>query len=375
MSRKLATIRKISELLPIPNADRIELALIDGWACIVKKGEFTVGCLCVYFEVDSVLPDRPEFEFMRERKFRVKTIKLRKQISQGLALSLDTFPELKEKFSPTIGYFWGEGEDLTDLLKIRLYDDIKEEEKQYSQKNAKPLNPIVSYLMSFAWFRKIRYLLGFKRLKNFPHFLSKTDETRVQNLPNFASIYKDKEVYFSEKADGSSTSYAIYKEKGLFSFKSQFYVCSRNLSLHKENNSIWWEIARKFDIEKKLRYVGKAIAIQGEIIGPKVQDNKYELAELDFYVFNVIDLDDNYYYTIHEKQDFCNTYGFKHVPIIYTQVKIKEDMSVQDMLKHAEGYSTINPKTLREGIVIRSIKDDRQSFKAINSSFLLKYGM
>ena len=89
--RKLASIQKIVDLQPIPKADRIEVATIQGWQCVVKKGEFQVGDLCVYFEIDSLLPEKPVFEFMRDRKFRVRTIKLMKCVSMGLILPLSIF--------------------------------------------------------------------------------------------------------------------------------------------------------------------------------------------------------------------------------------------------------------------------------------------
>lgn len=365
--RKLATIRRISELLPIENADRIELAIIDGWQCVVKKGEFKVNDLVVYIEIDSVVPDHEVFEFMRTRKFRVRTIKLRKQISQGLVIPLEEL----DKFKPDYSHKVVEGDEVTEVLGIIKYDPEAIKEQKYNAKNAKPLNPVVDYLMSFGWFRKIRYLLGFKRLKNFPHFLSKTDETRVQNLPRVGKIYNGVEVYMSEKLDGQSASYAIYKESKLF-FKRNFYVCSRNLALHKKNNSTWWTIADKLNIEYRLRKLGMNIAIQGEIIGEGVQGNKYGIKGLDFYVFNVVELDNNRYYTLKEKEEFCKKYNFKHIPVLGTFV-INEDMTPKDFVGMADGKSVFG-ETLREGLVFRSIKDDRQSFKAISNEFLIKHG-
>ena len=111
--RKLATIREVADIRPIQGADNIEVAQIDGWECVVRKGEFHVGEHVIYVEVDSVLPDRPEFEFMRNRKFRVRTIKLRGQVSQGLVFPLAVLP---------VGTPTELGQDVTKELGIEKYD-------------------------------------------------------------------------------------------------------------------------------------------------------------------------------------------------------------------------------------------------------------
>lgn len=368
--RLLAHVEKVVALDPIPKADFVETATILGWQCVVAKGIHKVGDLVVFIEVDSIVPNHEIFDFMAPRKWRVRTIKLRKQISQGLVIPLEELDRFKQDYSHKVL----EGDDVTDVIGIIKYDpQAKKENKLRAIENR---NPIVEYLMSFQWFRTIRAEMGFGRLRNFPTFITKTDETRIQNLPHIFRIWENEEMFGAEKLDGQSATYAIYKDEkyklwNWLKRSTDFIVCSRNLRLHKENKSTWWRIARQLDIENKLRKIGKNIAIQGEIIGESVQDNKYKIKGLDFYIFNVYDIDEQKKYNLFEKQDFCEIHGFKIIPHRHT-LTLNQDMTVKDMVELSKGKSTINPKIMREGIVLRSFDEDK-SFKAINPEFLLKY--
>ena len=374
--RKLAHIERIDALEPIEGADRIEKAEILGWNCVVKKGEFKVGDLCIYIEVDSILPDHPEFEFMRDRKFRVKTIKLRKQISQGLALPYSII-NLFQK--PPMKKYTIE-DDVTDIIGIKKHDPQAAKEDHYKPLHPKKkMNPVISYMSQFHWFRKVRYNLGFEKIKNFPHFIAKTDEERLQNIPHILNQWKDEFVYFTEKCDGSSATYAYYKDPdlnfiGRWLNKHNFYVCSRNILLLRENKTEWWEIARKFDIKEKLKSIGENIGIQGEIIGPGIQGNKYKLKELDFYVYNVVNLNTRKKYNIEEKLLFCEQHSLKHVPLLFSkETPLSVYKTVDSLINLSKGKSTL-AKIKREGIVVRCINDDHKSFKCINPEFLLKFG-
>jgi len=360
--RKLATIQKVEFVKPIDGADRIEVVGIKGWECVTAKGDFKPGDMVIYFEVDSILLDHPLFEFMRPRKFKVKIIKLRGQISMGLVMPVSILKEFtKKKISLEVET------DVSEILGVKKYDPQAEKElKQYKQ-NRKKLNFITSYMMSFQWFRHLRYQLGFETLRNFPYFLPKTDEERIENIPQVLQQWKDY-FYISEKLDGMSLSACIYKENKWYS-KSKFYVCSRNICLHKENNSEWWEVARKFGIERKLRSYGRNIAVQGEIIGKSIQGNVYKLKELDFYVFNVIDLNTSKRLNLIDKTKFCETYGFKMVPLLESEILL-QDFTVNLLAEKANGKSVLGD-TNREGLVFRSTINDHLSFKIISPIFLL----
>jgi len=365
--RKLASVRRIISLEPIPKADNIVKATVDGWQCVAKKNQFREGELCIFFEIDSIVIKHEVFEFMRPRKFRVKTARFMKQMSQGLIMPLSIIEQITGKQIPV-----EEGTDLTETLGVTKHDPYLEKEKRFSGKRQKK-NFIIQYMMSFGWFRKLHYKYT-GRDNNFPWFLSKTDEERVQNLPHIFKLWDGIEVYETEKMHGMSATYAIYKGKFFlerFLFKD-FYVCSRNLALHKEDDSEWWEIARRLDIKKKLQSVGKNIAIQGEICGIGIHKDPYQIKDLRFFVFNVIDINTNKKYNFQDKLRFCVDYDFNVVPYV-ERYFMNKDSTVNEMIERSKGKSAINNKILREGIVIRNVNDDHMSFKAINPEFLLKY--
>ena len=253
--RQLATIRKVSNILPIEGKDRIELAIFDGWQVIVKKGEFELGSLAVFVEIDSVLPDRPEFEFLRSKNFRVKTMRMASVISQGIAFLLSILPKGN----------YNEGDDVTKILGITQYkgtmdlDPIKKETKQRSK--------LFKYFLRFGWFRKL-FGKTKKEKYGFPDFISKTDETRVQNIPHLLGN-KDIKYIVTEKVDGSSVT--LFLKKLRFG-KYDFGVCSRNLRLEKDMTSVYWQVAEKYSIESVLKELignNDFAAIQGEIIAPR----------------------------------------------------------------------------------------------------------
>lgn len=330
MERKLASIRVIKDIKPIENADAIEVATVDGWHCVVKKDEFKVGEKVIYCEVDCLMPHTDaRFEFLRPRGFRIRTIKLRGQVSQGLVLPLSYLPEDDYNL----------GDDVTELLGIVKYEP-----------------PIPAQLRGT--------IKG-----NFPtELLSKSDEIRVQNLQELLTKYKGIKVSMKEKLDGSSLT-AIYHD-------NTFRVCSRNLELLETDDNAYWKTARSEGIEDKLKSVGRNIAIQGEMIGFGIQGNKYALKSTECWVFNVVDIDTRRYYSNTEVVEFCKTYGFKCVPDL-GECDLVDDIDA--LVEMAKGNSVLNPKVNREGIVFRPVTPIHDpdfgwvSFKAINPSFLLKY--
>lgn len=321
--RKLATIRIVKEIKPIEGADFIELVLIDGWQCIAKKGAFNQGDKCVYFEIDSFLPIEPQYEFLRKSSFkkmgdkegfRLKTIKLRGQLSQGLALPLS---EIDYDFSLVT-----EGADLTEILGVVKYE-----------------KPIPAQLQGTV-----------KRY--FPSFLKKTDQERVQNIePETIKGH----WLATEKLDG--TSFTCYLYQG------EFGVCSRNLELVESEDNLYWKIARELDLELTLK---DGYAIQGEIIGPGVQGNPYKLTKHELYIFHIFDINKQAYLPMYQVPGALD--GLKTVPWVDSYVNL-EEMSTEEILKYAEGKSILNSETEREGIVFYQ---EARSFKAISNKFLLK---
>ena len=357
--RKLASIQKVLNLEPIPKADRIKKVTILGWELVVQKDQFKVGDLCVYIECDSILPEREEFEFMRERKFRVKTIKLRKQISQGLCFPLSILPEKKYK----------EGQDVTSILKITKYltPTEKKEQELMLIKNKR----MDKFFKRFKWYRRL-----LKTRVNFPPFIKKTDETRLQNIPEILDNHKNTFFDVTEKLDGTSlTCFLIKNKKWLRFWKPHIFgVCSRNFQLLRQSNKPYWEMAKKLNIKNKLilahKELGKSYCIQGEIVGPGVQKNKLKLDEKKLYVFNVFDLDKKKYLNTTRMINFCKIYGFDTVPILYKDFKLKN--TIPKMVDFSNGVSVLNDDAIREGIVLRNYEKGI-SFKAVSPKFLLKY--
>ncbi|MBD3195446.1 MAG: RNA ligase (ATP) [Candidatus Lokiarchaeota archaeon] len=328
--RKLASVQEIRKIEPIPNADKLELAYILGWNVVVKKGEFEVGDHVVYIEVDSLLPERPEFEFLRDYGFRIRTIKLRGQISQGIAFSLSILPEEQE---------FNIGDDVTDLLGIKKYE---------------PPIPIQ---------------LSGEEVEPFPEFIPKTDEVRIQTIPDLLEKYKGENLYITEKIDGTSGTYYIRGK--------EFGVCSRNQKIQEDETNLFWIIARETGIENILRNYGKNIAIQGEVIGPKVQNNKYKLTTHRVFIFNIFDIETQNYIEFRRFKEISNKLGFKTVPILYEEYKLND--TVDSLVELAKGQSKLNPDLPREGIILRSLEEisdpeyGRVSFKVLNPKFLLKF--
>jgi RNA ligase (TIGR02306 family) len=334
--RKLASVKAILAIDPIEGADAIEVATIDGWKCVVaKKDGFKVGDKVCYFEIDSILPsDNPVFSFMEARHYRVRTIRLRGQVSQGLVMPLSLFDGKKE---------FNVGDDLTEALNITKWE---------------PFIPA--------------HLSGVVR-GNFPSFLRKTDEERVQNLPDFLVNYAGTDCYVTEKVDG--TSFTCYL------FEGEFGVASRNLELKESEGNLYWQIARALDLENKLRNVysiyNKQLCIQGEIIGQGVQSNKYKLSDNRLLVFNIFDIDNQEYLDYDDFKNMCYNIGLETVPIIDTNFVLNN--TIDELLVMADGKSAVNPAVLREGLVFRAKTNrvvrglSRFSFKAVSNKFLLKF--
>lgn len=345
--RKLASIQEIRDIRPIEGADAIEVATVNNWNVVVKKGEYKIGDFAIYCEIDSFLPIRDEFEFLRKSSFkkmadregfRLRTIKLRGQVSQGLLITLSVLPDsFWENQTPAEA----EGTDVSDLLDIVKYEA-----------------PIPAQLAG-----KVR--------GNFPSWIPKTDEERVQNLTKEYNDYQNMGVFYeTEKLDGSSITVYLDHE-------GTFGVCSRNLDLTETEDNTLWSTVRKMDIESKMRNhfspngESFGIALQGEIIGEGIQGNRYGIKGQTIRFYNVWDGLSAVYYRTDFFRDAIEQMGLETVPYLGT-IDLNE-FTIPELLQRAESKSTLNPKAEREGVVIRSTGRD-VSFKVISNKFLLKGG-
>ena len=339
MERKLSSIRRISDIQPIEGADMIELAIVDGWKVVVaKEVGHKVDDLVVYCEIDSFLPIKEEFEFLRKSSykkmgdqegFRLRTVKLRGQVSQGLILPIVVLNPLDTNIYITPF----EGLDVTEMLGIVKYEP-----------------PIPAELAG-----KVKGL--------FPSFIRKTDEERIQNLASEYEEMRKHTYYVTEKLDGSSATF--YYNNG------EFGVCSRNLELLETEGNTFWKVARELNLENKLKEYGENvnISIQGELIGESVQGNPYKIKGQTVRFFNLFHIDLQEYDSLSLFQSLVTELGIETVPVLDTHFHLPD--TIDELLKMADGKSELNPNFDREGIVIRSL-DRKISFKVISNKFLLK---
>jgi len=369
--RKLATIRIIRDIKPIPKADNIELVFIDGWQCVAKKGEFQVLDKCVYFEIDSRLPAHPIFAFMESRKFKVKTIKCLQQLSQGLALPVSILSEFD------ISSF-NIDDDVTEQIGVTKID--AEGNKIQIEKMRDSYSWWKKLMLRYKWTRNI--IKSWERKSTFPSdIVQKTDEERWQNITLGRKKFIKKSMEFTEKLDGQSATY-IYRPNWFF---PEFMVCSRNQLLLNPDNSSWWTVARRDKILDKLKRIHKGLKmgcrtyliLQGEILGMAIQKNKYKVKDYEFFVFNLktsnrVDRTQFSYNRINEifSKEFIN---LNQVPLLdYVEFETVEEMN-EYVIKAGAFKSKKNPDMWAEGMVGRITDEQSQSFKYINPKFLLKH--
>ena len=376
--RALAYIVTVDEIKPIEGYDRVEYARTNGWWVIIgKQDNLHVGDKCVYFEVDSKVNAADErFAFLEKRDYKIKTQRMCKVISQGLLMPLSTFPELGDLDVNT---------DVTDLLKVtysvaednaRKNEDPDAKYKSMADRHKKLFRQRwAKWMMKRVWGRKVMFFFFGKKKDNpreFPSFVSKTDEERVENQP--WRIGDGKTYLATEKLDGTSCTYAL-ERKGKNKF--EFYVCSRNVRQQDEkqecyhDHNIYWDLAFKYNIEKHLKDFlnqypfPKWVCIQGEGVG-SVQGNPLKLKEDDLYVFNFITSDTGRWASTDGKMQ-VEEWGMKWVPILGI-VQMPDTM--EELKELATGKSVVNPEVMREGIVYRSL-DGQDSFKNVSREYLL----
>ena len=395
--RELAYIVTIDEIKPIPNYDRVEHARVGGWWVIVKKDQFKVGEPAVYIEVDSKVPEKEPFLFLEAKKYRVKTQKMCKVISQGLLMhpsdfgwfSMQNKTDLEWDMHDEKGKVLEVGDFVTEKLGITYYEPEDNKRKANSVDKYKAMaqrrpdifkKPWARWMMRREWGKKVMFLFfGRKKDKanGWPSWIKKTDEERCQNMP-WLFPGGDEEFTVTEKIDGTSTTFAIYGQGR----KQRFYVCSRNVvqadperACYYDSN-VYWEMAKKYKVEEALKALMDStteyIILQGETYGAGIQKRDYSMEGHDFAAFNLIIKRENgepVRFDWNAMKMALTPLDIPVVPLVDDAFKIPE--TCDELLKIAEGNSAIDGK-MREGIVIRS-KDGQRSFKAVSNNFLLKF--
>ena len=390
--RALAYTAQINSVMPIAGADNIELVTIGGWTCIAKKGEFKENDFCVYFEIDSKLPETAEWAaFLAPKKFKVKTMKLSKfgVISQGLALPYTAFTgiDLPDKIH----------QDVTELLGVTYCDAEDNKRKANSEDKYKKMTqrrPDIfkkawaKWFMRREWGRKLMFaLFGKKKDKknSWPQWVKKTDEERCQNLAWYftTDAIKNQSWIVTEKVDGTSTTFTMKRGK-LFS-KPDFRICSRNVVFDKPDKNCFYdtnvyvEMAEKYNIEDVLTQILADnpdldfVTLQGETYGDGIQKRTYGLKNHDFAAFNLIYGWKNgevVRFNPNQMKEKLSAFNIPCVPIIEILTCLPN--SVEEMLSYAEKDKSAIDGGIREGIVLRTL-DGESSFKAVSNAFLLRF--
>lgn len=336
--RKLASVQKIVNIEPITGADLIQLATILDWKVIVKKGEFNINDLVVYFEPDSLIPryNWSNFLFKNDQDdfARIKVMKMRGVYSYGLVIPYQDIFGAEKKYET--------GDDVTEILGIKKWE-----------------------------FQPDCPSLKGKIIGQRPYFVPKTDELRLQACGQILDRYRlNTRFYISEKCDGSSSSF--YLKDG------EFGVCSRNNLYNEDDDNLFSTVARKLDVKDRLKQYNKNLTIQGELLSPSVQKNKYKFNEATVYFFNVYDIEQAKYVDYSDFVKIIADLGLTTVPIIDDNFFLQNNTTVENLINMAIGESRL-AKIKREGLVFRSFKEKididigRLSFKTINPEFLIKY--
>jgi hypothetical protein len=424
MCRKLVTVRKISELLPIEGADAIELAVVDGWKCVVRKGEFTDGDYAVYFEIDSFLPstDKRFDSFMKSSReylgvigHKLRTIKLRRQISQGLAMPVKLFPEILSKLIvPSDGRAYELSDVMFDNTPLAIHALVNE---NFSQIEGIDFAEVIGIV---KWEPPVSGSVQGQAAGSFPSFIRKTDQERHQNLKDEIFGYEDRLIEFDtagisdEAIIGMEDSgRIIYENKNNKYFKvikakaspdaqyevtlkldgtsctyfkrdGEVGVCSRNLELKINDENIASNALVNIFVHSGLQTLfsgtgGRNLAFQGEVMGPGIQGNRENFKHPTFYLFDIFDIDAGEFLAPRDRQAIftdminlgANPKLIKHVPIISQSATLQElgITDTESLIKYADGPS-INHK-IREGVVFKRI-DGKFSFKSISNTFLAK---
>jgi len=342
--RIMAKVVRIDAIHPIEGADKIEVSQVGGWKVVVKKGEFSAGSLAVYCEIDSWIPHAVAPFLTKAGQFpkvynevegqRLRTIKLRGQISQGLLLPMSVL-NIKDN-GITYESLADEGCDVTEILGVQKWEPPAE----FRAANAKG---------------------------SFPYFIPKTDQERIQNLSKELTKWKAEghQWQCTEKIDGSSMT-VFYKD-------GQVGVCSRNLELKDDGTSTFWETAKAEGLTEKLIALGKNIALQGELIGGNIQGNAYKVDKFQFHLYDIFDIDSQEYFKPQDVEYMALNMEIRHVPIVNPAFTTQtEDTSMESLLAFAEDKSLIGVKSEREGVVFKSLTEPNTSFKVVSNKWLLK---
>jgi RNA ligase (TIGR02306 family) len=327
---KLASIQTITGIREIPGADHIEAATVLGYQTVIKKGEFRAGDLCVWHEPDTIVAERPEYEFLRKQKFRLKVSRFKGQVSQGLALPLSLLPPGN----------YAAGDDVTEAVGIQKYE-----------------KPIPANLAGVA-------------KGGFPSWIAKTDEPNLRSFPEALAEFVGRRCVISQKVDGTSGTF--YLRRG------NFGVCSRNLELVEDPANAFWKVAQEFRVREALETLAGDFALQGEVYGEGIQSNHARRHGVGLAVFNLFDIANHQYLGQARLAELSRATGLELVRVVW-EGEFRFTLDELVALANAQDYA---PDAPAEGIVIRPVEEARSlvlpsgrlSAKVLSERYALKYG-
>lgn len=401
--RKLAHVVMVSAVDPIPGYDMVELTTVLGWTTMTVKGQFKPYDLGIYIEIDSLVPATEPFKFMEKYHYRVTTQKFCKGtvLSQGLLMH-------PEDFGGEVVYYPDDsrgiclngkeyrlGDDMTEALGITYYsvDDRRRKKPSIDKYQAMALRhkklfrrQPFKWLMEREWGKKLLFkFFGKKRdrRKAWPSWVKRTDEPRLQNMPEILRDKKEK-WYATEKIDGTSTTFTMKRTKKWLFTEYDFRVCSRNVVMTTPNSdcyydeNVYWQMAKKYNVEEVLKkmldndpYLSY-VTIQGETYGNKILTRKY-IDGVDFMAFNLIDGFDNgtsVRFNPVVMTNILKEYGIPCVPVVGINLTLPD--TVKEVMAYVDGDPSVIDGGIREGIVFRN-HDATKSFKAVSNEYLIKY--
>ena len=411
--KKLAYGVKIKEIREIPGADRIELATVMDYTVVVKKGEYKPGDMGIYVEVDSLLPDGldselsikynllknheigknltdeerenamkeiqeqskyPYFEFLRDKKFKIKSMKLSKfgVISQGILfrpVDLGITDKVKD------------GQDFTIQFNIT---EIVQDAEEAGLNTGKKDGWLVRKLMRYKWFRNWRKRHNIAEVWD-PTFPGKSDEENVQKIySKMFAQYADKEWVATEKLEGQNIT--VYSEvvNGWFGRKTKrIGVCSRTRELNPNGNShCFWDTVKRLHLDEKIKNIPGEWFCRGEHVGPGIQGNIYKLPRTEVYFFDFYKKVDGKWVKLNfdESIAFAKKWDLPFVPVLDEHYKLPEGhtndkgvfVSGADIMLQQSDKNTVFGNNLshkREGFVLRLKDDYNVSFKVKNPNY------
>lgn len=307
----LATIQKVTNVRSHPNADALDLVQILGWQVVVRRDEYKENDLCVYVVIDTVLPETPDFEFLRNKNFRIKPIRLRGEESAGICFPLSVLPPHRMDAE---GHDLYAGYDVTEILGIKHYE-----------------KPVPAELAGQAF-------------GSMPGFLHVTDEDNLRSYPVAVPEMFGRPYYITRKEDGSSGTFYLKGE--------EFGVCSRRIHLKDTESNGFWKMARKYNIHEALKtaFPNMDIAVQGEVVGPGIQRNQLGLREMEFHLFNIFNIGNRSYLDYNKIVEFTTNFNVPMVPLVSEGTAFGHTLEELVELANKQTYGTGGPA---EGIVIR----------------------